>query len=246
MSEALRLSGRNPEYAIQLGEMNLELGEYGAAKTIALDVLSGNRNHARAWALLGDTHRAENEWGIARECYHRALLIRSDYPRVQLSIAEIYRKQGRPERALSTLDRMTDLHNTVRDDPEHMFLRGLTFADLNRPQEAASLLAKAAERLPSDQVDRHLEILESQHRMGELVQARITLGRLMAEHSNNPRVQTARSVLDESFANMAQTAIPKLPSLVPVPDSAAGRDAARIGTIPGSQISTRPSEPLRR
>ncbi len=209
MNEALRLSGRNPDYAIQLGEMNLEMGDYTAAKAIALDVLSGNRQHARAWALLGDTHRSESDWVNARECYHRALLIRSDYPSVQMSVAEIYRKQGRPERALATLDRMTDLHAAVRDDPQHMLLQGLAFADLNRPQEAASLLAKASERLPIDQIDRHLEVLETQHRIGELVQARITLGRLIPEHADNPRVTVAKGMIDESFASLSPT-VPRM------------------------------------
>jgi tetratricopeptide (TPR) repeat protein len=216
MNEALRLSGRNPEYAIQLGEMNLELGEFAAAKSIALDVLSGNRNHARAWALLGDTHRSESDWVSAMECYHRALLIRSDYPRVQLSIADIYRKQGRPERALSTLDRITDVNNAFREDPEHMVLRGLAFADLNRPQEAASLLAKATERLPTDQLDRHLEVLTAQHRIGELVQARITLGRLMTNNASHPGVLTAKNLLDTSFANMAHEETPRGVPAVPV------------------------------
>lgn len=205
MSEALRLSGRNPDYAIQLGEMYLELGDYASAKRFALDVLSDNRNHARAWALLGDTHRAESDWTNALECYHRALLIKSDYPQVQLSIADIYRKQGKPERALSTLDRMVDLHTAVREDPEHMLLRGLALADLNRPQEAAALLAKASEGLPTSELDRHLEVVEAQRRAGELVQARISLGRLLAESGGDPRVQTAKLQLDESFAKMTQS-----------------------------------------
>ena len=113
MSEALRLSGQNPEYAIRVGEMYLESGKNEQAKQIALDVLSVNRNHAQAWALLGDTHRASSETHDALECYHRALLIRSDYPRVQLSIAELYRTTQRPERSLSTLDHMADLDRLV-------------------------------------------------------------------------------------------------------------------------------------
>jgi tetratricopeptide (TPR) repeat protein len=233
MSEALRLSGRNPEYAIQLGEMYQEIGDHAAAKKLALDVLSGNRNHARAWALLGDTHQSVGEWADSLECYHRALLIRSDYPKVQLAIAEIYRKQGKPERALATLDRMVDLHGSVRDNPEHMLFRGLVFADLNRPQEAASLLAKAAEQLPTDQLARHLEIVEVQHRMGEFVQARITLGRLAATHSQDSRVLAAKTQLDQAFAAMAQ-----------------GDESRGLGSVtePGRGVAARPvsGQPLLR
>lgn len=211
MSEALRLSGKNPEYAIRLGEMYLESGKNEQAKQIALDVLSVNRNHAQAWALLGDTHRSSSETHDALECYHRALLIRSDYPRVQLSIAELYRTTQRPERSLSTLDHMVDLHPEVSDQPEHMLQRGLTFADLNRPQEATMLLAKASERLPPELWQRQIQVAETQYRLGELVQARITLGRVLAEHSLDPEVLRVKGSLDESFAKLAATS-PILPN----------------------------------
>lgn len=211
MSEALRLSGKNPEYAIRLGEMYLESGKNEQAKQIALDVLSVNRNHAQAWALLGDTHRVSSETPDALECYHRALLIRSDYPRVQLSIAELYRTTRRPERSLSTLDHMADLHPEVSDQPEHMLQRGLTFADLNRPQEATMLLAKASERLPPELWQRQIQVAETQYRLGELVQARITLGRVLAEHSMDAEVLRVKGTLDESFAKLAATS-PILPS----------------------------------
>ena len=211
MSEALRLSGKNPEYAIRLGEMYLESGKNEQAKQIALDVLSVNRNHAQAWALLGDTHRASSETHDALECYHRALLIRSDYPRVQLSIAELYRTTQRPERSLSTLDHMADLHPEVSDQPEHMLQRGLTFADLNRPQEATMLLAKASERLPPELWQRQIQVAETQYRLGELVQARITLGRVLAEHSSDSEVVRVKGSLDESFAKLAATS-PILPN----------------------------------
>lgn len=211
MSEALRLSGKNPEYAIRLGEMYLESGKNEKAKQIALDVLSANRNHAQAWALLGDTHRASSETHDALECYHRALLIRSDYPRVQLSIAELYRTTQRPERSLSTLDHMADLHPEVSEQPEHMLQRGLTFADLKRPQEATMLLAKASERLPSELWQRQIQVAETQYRLGELVQARITLGRVLAEHSNDSEVLRVKGSLDESFAKLAATS-PILPN----------------------------------
>jgi hypothetical protein len=84
-----------------------------------------------------------------------------------------------------------------------MLLRGLAFADLGRPQEAASLLARAAEQLPIEQLENQMEVLETQQRIGELVQARITLGRLLAAHPQNARVQTAKAQVDASFADMA-------------------------------------------
>jgi tetratricopeptide (TPR) repeat protein len=192
--------------------MYLELGRIEDAKNMALDVLSGNRNHAQAWALLGDTHRAERDWDNAMECYHRALLIRADYPKVQLAVAELYRLRGRPERAMSTLDRMTDLNANIAEDPNHMLLRGMTFADLQRNQEAAVLLANGSERLPPDQWRRQLEVAETQFRLGELVDARLTLGRIPEPSSQDPAVTAFRDKLDASFQQWAATHPGELPT----------------------------------
>ena len=208
MREAVRLSGRNPDYTVRLGEMNLDMGDRNAARENALSVLSANRGHAEAWALLGDTHESERDWQAALECYHRALLIRSDYSRVQLSVAEIYRHTGRPQRTLAALDRMTDLHATASTDPEVLLIRGMALADLNRNVDAAEALAKASERMPSDRVDKQIQLVHAQHRIGELVPARMTLGRLLASNSNNPEVTRLQSMLDLSFAHLSDPIAP--------------------------------------
>ena len=208
MREAVRLSGRNPDYTVRLGEMNLDMGDRKAARENALSVLSANRSHAEAWALLGDTHQSERDWPAALECYHRALLIRSDYSRVQLSVAEIYRHTGRPQRTLAALDRMTDLHATASTDPDVLLIRGMALADLNRNVEAAETLAKASERMPSDRIDKQIQLVHAQHRIGELVPARMTLGRLLASNSNNPEVMRLQSMLDLSFAHLSDPIAP--------------------------------------
>lgn len=208
MREAVRLSGRNPEYAVRLGEMNLDMGDRKAAREYALSVLSANRSHAEAWALLGDTHQSERDWPAALECYHRALLIRSDYSRVQLSVAEIYRHTGRPQRTLAALDRMTDLHVSASTDPEVLLIRGMALADLDRNMEAAEALAMASERMPSDRIDKQIQLVHAQHRIGELVPARMTLGKLIASNTNNPEVKRLQSMLDMSFAHLSDPSAP--------------------------------------
>jgi len=208
MREALRLSGKNPEYAVRLGEMNLEVGNRRAARELALGVLSVNHKHAEAWALLGDTHQAERDWPAAEECYNRALLERSDYPRVQLSVAEINLHTGRPKSTLAILDRMADLHATASSDPEVLLMRGVTLADLGRGAEAAEALAMASERMPSDRIDKQIQLVTAQHRIGELVPARITLGKLIASNTNSPEVKRLQSMLDMSFAHLSNPLTP--------------------------------------
>lgn len=202
MNEAFRLSGSNPDYAIALGEMHLDQNQHESAKKLALDVLSVNRNHTNAWALLGDIHCDQRDWPSALECYHHALLLRSDFPKAQYAIADIYRKTGRSERALATLDHMVDLHAAVADEPEHLLLRGLTFADLDRPQEAKELLAKCSERLGSDQWEKQIQIIETQVRMADLVQARMAMGRVGPEHASNPEIQRLKNRMDSDFIRL--------------------------------------------
>lgn len=210
MREALRLSGKNPQYAIRLGEMSLETGDRKSARELALGVLSVNRNQSQAWALLGDTHQTERDWPAALECYHRALLIQSDYPRVQLSVAGIYRYMGKPQRALAALDRMTDLRSTADSDPEVLLVRGQALADLDQRVEAAEVLARASERMPSDRIDKQIELVHAQHRIGELVPARMTLGRLIAQNTSDPEVLRLQSMLDMSFAHLSEPSTPMM------------------------------------
>jgi predicted Zn-dependent protease len=127
---------------------------------------------------------------------------------VQLSVAEIYRYMGKPQRALAALDRMTDLRSTADSDPGVLLVRGQALADLNQREEAAEVLAKASERMPSDRVDKQIELVHAQHRIGELVPARMTLGKLIAQNSADPEVMRLQSMLDMSFAHLSEPTTP--------------------------------------
>ncbi len=208
MAEAYRLSGRNPDYAVQLGEMHLEIGNQEQAKQLSLDVLSANRGHANAWALLGDVHAKQADWSSALECYHHALILRSDFPKVQFAIAEIYRTTGRPERALATLDHMADLHVAVVDSPDHLLLRGLVYADLNRAREASELLAKCSERLPAEEWEKQLAVVEAQVRCADLVQARMAIGRIPEMQAGTKQVSYWQTRLNEDFLRLANATTP--------------------------------------
>lgn len=208
MREAIRLSGDNPQYLVQFGEMLLTVGNYSEAESAANAVLANNHKNPAAWALRGNVHQAKREWDDARNCYQRALLIQSDYPAVQLQLAEVYRTLGKPQRSLAVLDRMVDLHNTASHDPEALLYRGLALADLNRTQEAADTLAKASDRLPVEDVQKQLRIVHAQHRIGELVAARITLGRVRSNNAEIPEVARLQSMLDMSFAHLSDPVKP--------------------------------------
>jgi tetratricopeptide (TPR) repeat protein len=204
MNEAVRLSGSNPEYMIRLGEMYLEVDEIDQAVAQAQFALESDHRSAAAWALLGNARTARQQWEPAIDCFHRALLIQRDYPAVQLAVAKNYRVIGRSQRSLATLDRMIDLHPTELTDPHLLLVRGLALSDLGREQEAIASLSQAASRLPLAMKDEHLQLAQAQYRLGDLVQSRLTLGRIIQEFPTDLAARQLQSNLDSSFERVAQ------------------------------------------
>lgn len=203
MQQAVQLSTRNTEYMIRLGEMQLSVNNLQAAKAQADAAIAEDHRSARAFALLGNVHRASHEWDLALESYQRALLIQPDYAEVQLSAAELYRQVGRPQRSLATLDRMVDLHPAEYGAAEGMIIRGMALADLGQKEEAISVLNRAADRLNLERPDRFLQVATAQYRLGELVQARMTLGRVLQQFPEHEEAKRLQSNLDLSFQHLA-------------------------------------------
>ncbi len=204
MREAVRLSGSNPEFMIRLGEMYLAEGDAAGAAAQAEQVLLSHRDRADAWALIGDSQARLNQPLEAIESYHRALLIQPDYPQVQLSVAELYRHAGRPNRSLATLDRMVDMQPTSCVLGETQLMRALALIDLQRRDEAVLALKSIGEGLPLDKPDRHLDLVNAQYQLGELVEARISLGRFKQLFPNHSSVDQLQSQLDDSFTYLAE------------------------------------------
>ncbi len=204
MKEAVRLSGSNPEFMIRLGEMYLAEGDAAGALQQAEQVLQAHRDRSDAWALQGDSQARSNRPFDAIESYHRAMLLQPDYPHVQLSVAELYRKSGRPNRSLATLDRMVDMHPSTCDRGETQLLRALALIDLDRRDEAVLSLKSVGDSLPLSNPQRHIELVQAQYQLGELVEARMSLGRLMQLFPDHSGAMQLQSELDHSFAYLAE------------------------------------------
>ncbi len=204
MQEAVRLSGNNPEYAVRLGEMYLAHGDQEGAEDEARQVLKTHRDRADAWALLGDAQFQRNDLNNSIESYHRALLIQPDYPKVQLAVAETYRRVGKPNRSLATIDRMIDMHPATCKTGETQLARAKTLVDLNRRQEAIIALKAIGDSLPIDDPMLQLDVVACYSQLGELVDARMSLGRLVQLHPSHPHVVAFQNQLDHSFAHLAE------------------------------------------
>lgn len=208
MAQAVELSGSNPELLVRLGQMYLEQEDYPRAAEQADLALHSHRNDPTAWALKGAVLRRRGELGPAIECYHRALIYRPDWPEVQVTVAELYRLSNRPQRALATLDRLTDQRSETQVPPRANLLRGQALADLGELEAALVCLRQAAPTLPADQSELLYEFAQTQFRLGDLVEARLCLGRALQKDPSSTASLKLQTELDDALAKHIDPPIP--------------------------------------
>lgn len=146
MEQAARLSGGSAESFVRLGEMHLVRGEADRAAQAAQRALAADPRLAAAWALQGDVKRQKGDPAGALASYHRALSYREHDPRVQMSVAAVYRELARPERSLATLQVLAERFPPGEEPSELLHLQGLVERDLGRMDAAAATLAQASAR----------------------------------------------------------------------------------------------------
>ncbi len=146
MREARRLSGEDPALTVRLGEMCFALGRMNEADALADEAIDVSPRLATAWALRGQVAQATGRLDDALSCYHRGIEYQRDDRSLLYLTAEIYRQQGRPERALSMLEALRDSY-PAGEEPQHvLYLQGLAFVALTRYDDAAESLTLALGR----------------------------------------------------------------------------------------------------
>lgn len=146
MQEALRLSGDNPTLAVRTGEMCIDLGKLDEAQRLADDSIDLDPHLAAGWALRGQVAQAQGRLDDALAYFHRALQFQRDNKLVLLLIAEVYRQQNRPDRALNTLQTLRDGFNPGEEPQRVLYLEGLAFFALGRYDDAVDSYTLALER----------------------------------------------------------------------------------------------------
>jgi tetratricopeptide (TPR) repeat protein len=189
LEQSVKLSGGDATLVVRLGEMYLAQGDADRAWQQAERAIQSNRQLPSAWALRGDVQRRQGRLQEALADYHRSLSFEGHSPDVQLALAAIYREQNRPRRALSTLDALAE-HYPPDEMPQALLLeQGLALKALGRYENAASLLAQAAQRgEPSTELLFHLA--EAQLLAGDTTNARLALvAALVQEPTHGPSNQ---------------------------------------------------------
>jgi tetratricopeptide (TPR) repeat protein len=137
--------------------MYLTLGRLEEADRHSLWALESKRDSADAWALRGDCFNARGKADEALAAYHRALALQPDYPAVQMEAAEIYRRQGRYDRLLATLDRLQEGIGMEQTPPRVDVLQGIAMRKVGRFEEAKRSFLRAAQKDPENDSP-HIEL----------------------------------------------------------------------------------------
>lgn len=200
MAKAVELSGANPDLLVRLGQMYLEQDDLDRAAAQADAVLRSHRSNPAAWALKADVLRGRKQYAAAIDAYHRALIYRPDWPDVQVTVAQLYRLSNRPQRALATLDRLSDQRSATQVPPRAFLLRAQSLADLGQHEAALLCLRQTAPILAADQSALLVEFAQVQYQLGDLLAARQSLARALKDAPESTTALALQARLDEAFA----------------------------------------------
>lgn len=207
MEEGVRLSGDDPERLVQLGKMYLERGELHRAAVQAEKAISANRQLAAAWALRGDVQRAEGSRTEALASYHRALSYQPQYPDVQLALAEVHSQQGKPQRALATIQALADRYASGQVPYEVSYRQGLALRSLGRYRDSVQCLAAAASQ-PNPAPELLYDLARSQSLAGDRAAASLTVTaalRQKPDHVPSQNLQRELAGRQEQMAAAGET-----------------------------------------
>jgi tetratricopeptide (TPR) repeat protein len=146
MEEAVRLSGDDPDSLVQLGRMYFSGGNLTAADRAARKALAKQRDLASAWSLLADIEHSQGRYREALAGYHRAISCGDQSDAIRLAIADIYTQMQRYERALATLNALSERYTPEEEPAACLQQRGIAMQQLGRHREAVDCLALAANR----------------------------------------------------------------------------------------------------
>jgi len=154
---ARKLDDCDPALAVRTGEIYLALGQTNSASEMVEVALRNDPKFAQAWALRGSVSAGGGKQREALADYQRALGYSPDNYDFALLVAETYRALNEPEQALVALETLAERYPPGEAPQQVLHLQGLTLAALARHDDAARMLAAAAQRdRPNSELLYHL------------------------------------------------------------------------------------------
>ena len=167
IAEALRLSPGDVGLCIDGGRMYMELGLLDDADRLSREAVRVAPRSEKAWRLHGQVALARGRPEEALADFHRALSITPDDRDLILDTAEVYRRLGRPQRALATLAILGETYPPNQTPSQVLALEGMAQEALERPTDAVESYRQAVSRgLQSPDIAARLAKLEQQSAEG--------------------------------------------------------------------------------
>jgi tetratricopeptide (TPR) repeat protein len=156
INEALRLAPEDVPLCLAGGRMTMELGLLDDADRLAIAALHAAPQSADAWHLRGQVSLARGQDETALAEFHHGLAIAPDDRGLLLDTAEVYRRLGRPRRALSTLAALGESYGPQQTPGLVLALEGMALEALGRTDDARDSYQAAIARggAPADTAER--------------------------------------------------------------------------------------------
>jgi tetratricopeptide (TPR) repeat protein len=149
LEQAAPYCGADSAFWVRLAEMHLALGRIDEAGKCAQQALDLDPKSAAAWAVHARVMRSAGYPQQALADNLRTLGYAPQDRQILLEVAELYRELNQPERALQTLQTLSDTYAPGEEPAQVAYLTGLACLALGRYDNAVERLAEAIRRGPA-------------------------------------------------------------------------------------------------
>lgn len=179
MRQAMRLTPDDPQLLVRAAEMRVDQGDGEEAGRLVERALDIDPKNPRVWALRGKLREQAGDVRAALADYQRSLGYRPDDREVLLSVAEAYRRSNQPQRALASLQTLSDTYPPGEEPSQVLYLMGLAYSTEGRFGDAVESFAAARDRGPVGP-ELLFRLADAQWRAGRPSDARQTALRALA------------------------------------------------------------------
>jgi tetratricopeptide (TPR) repeat protein len=198
MQYAVILSNNDPQMAIELGQMQLAIGDAESARLQVDQVLKADRQFSLAWILLGKINRYQGNLQEALNCLHKAAGFAPENLDIQMELAKTYRANNEPYKALAAIDLLLNRHPNDAQPEQAILSKADILLQLDQTSAAIATLRRAnAERSKSEAIA--TKLVQIQLDAGKAKQADETLKGLRQQFPDSNELRRMAEQLEKSI-----------------------------------------------
>jgi tetratricopeptide (TPR) repeat protein len=185
MELGAKTASEDVAFQVRLAEMYLAAGQAEHAAKNADLALSLDPKSPAAWAIHGGVMKAKGQPQQALAAYLHALGLDPQDRNSMFEVAELYRMQNQPDRALQTLQTLADCYPPGEVPQNVWYLTGAAYLALNRPDEAVENMREAV-RCGKPNSDLYCRLAEAEFLAGNSREAAMAANQALALQPQHP------------------------------------------------------------